>query len=181
MPVPDFSPGEVLTAAAMDSIGLWLVKTQTVGTTVSSVAVTGAFSADYDYYKITYTDGVGSTTASMNLQMGSTATGYVWGIVIGRYDNAGSLSGGATNDTVWKNVGFSDADGNLFECELTQPFQTKKTGFKAWHWDARFGGGTGFGAAGGHLRNTTSYTGFTLSVSSGTMTGGTIRVYGFRK
>jgi hypothetical protein len=181
MPVPDFSPGEVLTAAAMDSIGLWLVKTQTVGTGVSSVAVTGAFSADFDYYKITYTDGVGSTSAMMTLQMGATTTGYVWGLVLGRYDNVGSLSGGNANDTVWKNVGFTDADGNLFECEVTQPFQTKKTGFKAWHWDSRFGGGTGFGPSGGHLRNTTSYTGFTLAVTSGTMTGGTIRVYGYRK
>jgi hypothetical protein len=38
---PDFSSGAVLTAAQMNSVGLWLVKTQTVGTTVSSVAVTG--------------------------------------------------------------------------------------------------------------------------------------------
>jgi hypothetical protein len=38
---PDFSSGAVLTAAQMNSVGLWLVKTQTVGTAVSSVAVTG--------------------------------------------------------------------------------------------------------------------------------------------
>jgi hypothetical protein len=178
---PDFTTGQVLTASQMNGVGLWLVKTVTVGTAVSSVPVTDAFSADFDYYKITYTNGVGSTSASMNLQLGATVTGYVWAIVIGRYDNVGSLSGGNQNDTAWKNVGFTDADGNLFECEVTQPFQTKKTGFIAWHWDSRFGGGTGFGSSGGHLRNTTSYTGFTLSVTSGTMTGGTIRVYGYRK
>jgi hypothetical protein len=33
---------------------------------------------------------------------------------------------------------------------------------------------------GGFLNNTTSYTAFTFTPSSGTLTGGTIRVYGYR-
>ena len=32
----------------------------------------------------------------------------------------------------------------------------------------------------GHMNNTTQYTGFTILPSSGTLTGGTIRVYGYR-
>jgi hypothetical protein len=182
MPVPDFSPGEVLTAAAMDSIGLWLVKTQTVtnGSGVPSVTVTGAFSADYDYYKITYTDGIGSTQAAFRLTLGATATGYYTGTVLGRYDGGGSLSGGGSNIAYWDNAGFADPIGNLCEIELSMPFLARKTGYKSWHWDPRTGGGTGFGFAGGHLNNTTSYTAFTLTCSSGTITGGTIRVYGYR-
>ena len=45
---PTFSSGSVLTAAQMNAVGLWLVKTQTVGTAVSSVSVTDVFSSNYD-------------------------------------------------------------------------------------------------------------------------------------
>jgi len=48
MTYPSFTSGDILTAADMNAVGLWLVKTQTVGTAVSSVQVTGAFSSTYD-------------------------------------------------------------------------------------------------------------------------------------
>jgi hypothetical protein len=37
----------------------------------------------------------------------------------------------------------------------------------------------GIGTVSGMLNNTTSYTAFTITPSSGTMTGGTVRVYGY--
>jgi hypothetical protein len=48
MPVPDFSPGEVLTAGAMDAIGLWRINEFTLsgGTT----NLTNIFSANYANY-----------------------------------------------------------------------------------------------------------------------------------
>ena len=65
MPVPDFSPGEVLTAAAMDSIGLWKITPTTVAgsgvsisgsnvlfTSAANISVNGVFSADFDFYKV---------------------------------------------------------------------------------------------------------------------------------
>jgi hypothetical protein len=65
MPVPDFSPGEVLTSAAMDSIGLWKITPTTVAgsgvsisgsnvvfTSAANISVNGVFSADYDFYKV---------------------------------------------------------------------------------------------------------------------------------
>jgi hypothetical protein len=184
MAIKTFTAGSILTAADTNTFlansGMVFVKSQTVGTTVSSVTVSDAFNSTFDYYKIVYVNGVGSTSAALTLQMGAAATGYVWGMVLGRYDGVGTLSSGSVNDAVWRNVGFTDTEGNLFEVELSMPFLARKTGFKAWHWDTRFGGGTGFGPTGGHLRNTTSYTSFTLACSSGTMTGGTIIVYGFR-
>ena len=45
--------------------GLTLVKAQTIGTTVSSVTVTDAFSATFDNYKIIISDGVGSTNSGI--------------------------------------------------------------------------------------------------------------------
>ena len=53
MPVPDFSPGEVLTAAAMDSIGMWLINT-TSFSGATQVDFTNVFSADYDSYRIVF-------------------------------------------------------------------------------------------------------------------------------
>jgi len=53
MPVPDFSPGEVLTAAAMDSIGLWKISTTTFSaqTTVPFVDV---FDSSFTNYRIVF-------------------------------------------------------------------------------------------------------------------------------
>jgi hypothetical protein len=50
MPVPDFSPGEVLTAAAMDSIGLWKVASGTLSGTTTNFQ--GCFTTNYDNYLI---------------------------------------------------------------------------------------------------------------------------------
>ena len=51
MPVPDFSPGEVLTAAAMDSIGLWKVS-NTAFTSQATIDIANCFTTDFDNYRI---------------------------------------------------------------------------------------------------------------------------------
>jgi hypothetical protein len=71
---PTFTSGQILTSSAMNSVGLWLVKTQAVGSSEASVEVTGAFSSDYANYKIIYSGGVGSTGLSLNMQFGIGAT-----------------------------------------------------------------------------------------------------------
>jgi len=76
MPVPVFTAGETLDASEMNAVGLWLVKTQTIGTGVSSVAVTSAFSTNYDTYRIVVSGGVATNTDVMRLTLGSTTTGY---------------------------------------------------------------------------------------------------------
>ena len=50
MPVPDFSPGEVLTAAAMDSIGLWKVASGNLSSTGTNFV--GCFSSNYENYRM---------------------------------------------------------------------------------------------------------------------------------
>ena len=55
--------------------GLVLVKAQTIGSAVSSVEVTGAFSSTYDNYLITLEGGVASTNVGLRLTLGATATG----------------------------------------------------------------------------------------------------------
>ena len=66
MPVPDFSTGEVLTAAAMNSLSSW--KLADVDFTASAlVEIENVFSASYDHYEIIYT-GVGSIISATSFR-----------------------------------------------------------------------------------------------------------------
>jgi len=176
MPVPDFSPGEVLTAAAMDSIGLWLVKTQTIGSGVATQEVTSCFSADYENYLVTVSGGTNSTNSSLNFRLGTTATGYRWTYAYTSFNN--SVQGAGTlNDTSVFYVGFANTNGLTAKIDVTAPFLSTSTLIT--------GDGGSVGSFAGHVvgvePNSTSFTGLTIVAGSGTMTGGTIRVYGYRK
>ena len=179
MPVPDFSPGEVLTAAAMDSISGWLVKTQTVGTSVASVTVTGAFSADYQNYRVIYTGGVNSGDAGMNLTLGSSATGYYAGQVLIAYSSGSLSAANSNNATSWGNVGIALTAGAFLDVELFRPFEALNTGLVVQsRTDMRTGGAASSG--GGFHNVASSFSAFTITPGAGTLTGGTIRVYGYR-
>ena len=174
---PDFSSGQVLTSSAMNSVGLWLVKTQTVGTAVSSVAVTDAFSADYDNYLITLNGGTVSTDASMSLILGASVTGYYGFMNYGAVGTNTALGVGRSNTTSAAWVG-GGASGQMCHVlvEVIGPFKTAYTKLL----NSSYQNGLNYGTMQGEHRVSASYTGFTLSPDSGTITGGTIRVYGYR-
>ena len=175
MPVPDFSPGEVLTAAAMDSIGLWLVKTVTIGSGVASVPVTDAFSSTYDNYLITMSNGSMSTANTINIQIGAVVTSYRWQFIYGNW--AGSaLATGTVTGTNFQYCGSGNSDGLHMNCTVMSPNLPKGTKIVS---DASASGSFS-GNMTGLLPTTTQYTDFTVIPNSGTLTGGTIRVYGYR-
>jgi hypothetical protein len=72
-------------------------------------------------------------------------------------------------------MGSSGTNGLQMKCDVLSPFLAKNTRVQG------FGGQTTayVGWANGLLDNTTQYTAFDI-VSGGTLTGGTIRVYGYR-
>ena len=177
MTFPVFASGDVLNASDMNAVGLWLVKTQTIGTTVSSVAVTSAFSSDYENYKITITGGVGSTSGNLQLQLGSTTTGYYTGLAGRNYDNTANGVGQA-NVSNWAFVGNFSTNTLQMSCELYGPNLTKNTFMIGSY--IGLGTLTSANFSGGFLNDSTAYTGFTILTSTGTLTGGTIRVYGMR-
>ena len=154
---------------------LVLIKTETIGTSVSSVTVTDAFSATYDSYKITISGGASSNSnIELRMTLGATATGYAYELVHGAYAGT-ALSAGATNQTYFKYSGNSTGTTSLaFFCDLHNPYLSEFTYFNA-PWTTT----TDSGHASGYLDNTTSYTDFTITTSVGTITGGTIRVYGY--
>jgi hypothetical protein len=179
MPVPDFSPGEVLTAAAMDSIGLWLVKTQTVGTAVSSVTVTGAFSSTYENYLITYTNGSSSALCDLYLKFGSVATGYYGGVFGASYISGAYAGLGLNNGTVLY-AGTANTGFTVLSCEVFSPNISGKKTFVNSKWVYN-NGGNAYSSFVGEQIATTAFTAFDIIPAGGaTITGGTIRVYGYR-
>lgn len=177
MTFPVFASGDVLNASDMNAVGLWLVKTQTIGSGVSSIAVTGAFSSDYENYKIIVYGGTGSGANLLRLQLGSTTTGYYSGGIDRAYTNTNVSGNNANNAASWP-VGTYDTDLGYASIELFGPNLAKQTTF--YSFSAVTGTADSSYFFNGYENSTTQHTAFTLIVASGTMTGGTIRVYGYR-
>jgi hypothetical protein len=166
------------TVATSGATGLTLIKTQTIGSAVSSVNVTGAFSATYENYKIIISGGVGSTTANMTFKLGATATGYYYASTGFTFTNT-SVGSGAGNQSTFAAVTRSGVITASADIELQNPFLTKETIVNYRNIDANSAGSISYG--GGYLVGSTSYTDFTIAPTSGTYTGGTIFVYGYNK
>lgn len=157
---------------------LVLVKSQTIGSGVSSVAVTNAFSATYDNYKILISGGVASTNNWLGLQIGNATSGYYWGRAGCSYTSQTFAGDFGNNTASFGYINYTGgANGLVFSCEVLGPYLAKNTG-AAWH-NLMYATGQAGGAGSGFLNNTTSYTDFTITLSTGTLTGGEIRVYGY--
>ena len=184
MPLTTYTAGQVLTAASLNANfsfaaanGLVLVKAQTIGTTVSSVTVTDAFSTTYDNYKISIVGGVGSTNQDFQLKLGATTTGYYWGANYTNY--AGTNTPDGQINIAYFRAGTYNTNTLGSNMELIAPFLSKPTLINQFLIDPSVGGRAGVMA--GYLANNTSYTDFTLTCGGGTITGGTIYVYGYAK
>lgn len=179
MTYPVFSTGDPWPASDANAIGLWLVKTQTVGTAVTSVTVSNAFSANFDNYRIIYDGGTASGNTSLSLRMGATTTGYQYALVYQQYNATTPLGAGSTTGASFVESGRTSTVKNSLNVELFSPFLSTYTGFRSLSTD--YLSTTGFVVSGsGFLNNSTSYTDLVMFPQSGTITGGTIRIYGFR-
>lgn len=166
--------------AVASASGLTLISSTTIGTAVSSVTVSNAFSATYDNYLITVTGGVVSTGSYLALTLGSTATGYYFGVNGIRWDTGGVTSDFISNGTSWFRAARGNSNTIFGFIQILNPFNTKNTGYTQ---QLTINETTGFGPllGGGYIADNTSYTAFTFTTVTGgaTMTGGTIRVYGY--
>jgi hypothetical protein len=161
---------------APSSGALTLISTTTIGSAVSSVTVSSAFSSTYDNYRIMLNGGSGSTIDYLYLTLGSTTSGYCQGGFDSTYSTSGLGSQRRNNAASWFGGYFNTAGINGV-IELQGPNMTENTFIQATFADARTTERATF--VPGFLNDTTAYTAFTLTTGAGTLTGGTIRVYGY--
>jgi hypothetical protein len=174
---PDFIAGATLTALQMNQVGMWVVKRVSVGFGVSSVTISDAFSADYDSYRIIYSGGSSSVGTEIRMTLGASAAGYYSGMVWSNYAGVtGSLGG---NGIAYWNVGSARTAGNSVCMDIHRPFVADETWFNASY--VGVDAGSVSGSLNGYHNLGLSYTAFTFTPGAGTLSGGTITVYGYRK
>ena len=160
--------------------GLELVKTQAIGTAVSGITVTNAFSSKYDNYRVVISGGTIATSLTLSIRMGATATGYYGGSI--RVTTASvSSAEGQSNATAYEvGIGAVGTNSPSMTLDILGPFTATKTTFFATSVNSIASAAGGARWNNGWLDNTTSYTDFTF-VNGGTITGGTVYVYGYKK
>lgn len=163
--------------------GLQLIKTQTVGNAESTVNVTSCFSSEFDNYRITFSDitassngGVilltllsGTNAPSTSNWNGNTfyiATASTVGLSNANISNAEYTEAMSTS-TSSSNHGVLDIQGPFLAKHTRVQFMSADNNYVRWHSSI-------------HTLQT-SYDGARFVTSGGTITGGTIRVYGYRK
>lgn len=185
MPVPDFSPGEVLTAAAMDSIGLWRVASGTLaGATTDFV---GCFSSNYTNYRIVIDQIAWTGTGDLYFRLlsGSTpATGADYAWAFNGLSAIGAASNSNGNAQTLGYFGTSNSGANnlavgAVSFDVYSPNVAVRTLF------------TGMGAgvlseyvskAGMASHNlTTAYTGIRFLTGTAVQMSGNVTIYGYRK
>jgi hypothetical protein len=188
MAVKTFTTGEVLTAADTNTYlanaGLDYVKQVTVGSAVASVDVTSCFSSTYDNYRVIYSNINPSTNNDLNLTLLATTTpsttAYYRGFVYVSLSTGAVTGVGAANTSshLVSSV-TSTSFRHAGSIDLFMPFLAQYTGIAATSYIMR----TDIASAGvfGSHQVASSYDGIRLTPSSGTLTGGTITVYGYRK
>lgn len=151
--------------------------TVTIGNAVSSVTVTNAFSSLYDNYLIQIIGGSNSTEDNGRLVLGTANTGYYGNVMYAAYATPGTFVGAGDSNAaqfsyIWRGFTTLGLFGNI------QVFYPNKAA--ATYVTGTWVSGTSSGSYQGVQNQSTSFTSFTISCASGTMTGGTIRVYGYR-
>jgi hypothetical protein len=164
----------LFTALGGDYPGLRLVKKQTIGSAVSSVSVTNAFSATYDNYKIIVSGGSASAGAELRLTMTGSTANYAYQLNYATYGATTALSIGSGSNSYFDYVGYASSTISA-NFDLIGPNKAQHTQLC----NASYSSGGATGTTNGYHFVATAYTGFTLTTSANTLTGGTIYVYGY--
>lgn len=183
MSYPSFSVGEVLTAADMNAVGLWLVKSQSLSGTETTV--TSCFNTNFRAYRVVFSNLTFSAIDLMTLRLVSgntpnqTSNYYSSRLEIRNSD--GVVTGaGVAGASYWApgTTGFTTASGGTID--IYNPFQTVATAFTSNGVDTRTDGAAArYG--GGFFNGTTSFDGLWISNLAGNRTmGGTVSVYGYK-
>ena len=133
MAIKTFTTGEVLTASDTNTYlansGLVYVKQQTVGSGVTSVTVTDAFSATYDNYKIIYSNGATNVSGVLDFALAGSTNGHYSVLNYSSYGAALNSFVKSNNAASWTHVGGVVSLTPFLSLEIQNPFLAKTTGF----------------------------------------------------
>ena len=181
---PIFVAGQVLTAAQMNKVGLWLVTSATF-TGVSAVNVNNCFTSDYENYRLILKVDASSASQVVNLRFrasgtDSSASYYFTG-------TTGNLAADTTgyfprsNNASCAIVAFQFRTGQRYlDLNIYGPQLTRATFMSGTYIDSN--GFTSYAVGGGH-NVATAYDGFSLLAGGGApqTIGGRYYVYGMRE
>jgi hypothetical protein len=188
MPVPDFSPGEVLTAAAMDSIGLWKVTAATV-TAQPTLTVDNIFSANYANYRLIISmNGVSDTNRLQMRLLDSTGAAFTTGYQAGAYGQdytaAGTSFTGLSSTTLFPIAFLPNTSSHGpagVQIDIFNPFNSSlRTQINGLHTGVNSGVSFMAGALFGNRASADRARGLLFLNDAGTNMTGTISVYGYR-
>ena len=173
---PDFVSGQILTAAQMNAVGMWLVKTQSF--TADSPLITDVFTADYEHYLavLRCTSSIGGQYTTVQLINGTTVKSVNYNRAGYVSNTAGVLStdGAGTAQFDWR-VNGQSTTGIYSTMTFYRPFSTAETGYKA---EGTYSGN--YYASAGIQTESYSATGFKIVASGNAATfTGTVSVYGY--
>lgn len=199
---PDFTAGSVLTAAQMNAVGLWRITTCTVssvggtaatasngvitvGTGNTSVAVINAFPSDYTTFKIVISNLTMSSTAAgtvvyLKMHDGTNPANTNYNDGFARIDIAATTASGVSSNLGANGVRIGFGTGDKFGTS----FDVVSANIASHTIFPQLSGvnvSTGYMYIGAGMHQTsTAYTSFQIAPSTGTISSGTIRVYGYR-
>jgi hypothetical protein len=162
----------------INTSGLQLIKKQTVGVGVSLVTVPDCFNSRYENYRVLYTGGFASLNGQALLTRGSGGTGTNI-VFAGQFvDTSGTRTGLGSGAVSHFTIGLTGTSEITCTFDIARPFLSTLTGYTS----TGFSWGTGAGYTtntGGSDNQSISSTGLVILPNSGTITGGTIYVYGY--
>jgi hypothetical protein len=176
---PDFTAGQILTAAQMNAVGLWEISSTTFSA-VSSHAVNDCFSADYDSYRVIFLCSRSTTNqVTMRLRVGVTDnTDAVYGTQIVRAQ-ATTLTGVAANNTSLTFNNTTDSQSMSAVFDIHNPFIAAHTLLQGQSSQGMYATNSQSSTFWMRHESTAAFTGMNFIASTGTITG-TCQVYGYR-
>lgn len=154
--------------------GLVLLNTTTIGTAVSSIVVSNAFSATYDNYLVQISGSNSNGSGEVKLKLGASTTGYYYSAYFPQYaSGALNILGNNTSSFV-AGSGLNNGGVNV-SANIMNPFLARFTFIQGPYTFT-----DGSAALSGYHSPTTSYTDFTITTTGFSLTGGTLKVYGYK-
>jgi len=158
------------------SSGLNLISSTTIGSAVSSVTVSNCFSATYANYLVKV-DTVFSVNGARILMRGASSTGATYAGNFLSMDTSGStVTGYQYVSSTYHEVGLSSSTGRTCTDVSVYNIFDAAVATRVIH---QYAGHQYTGSGGSRDSATISSASLDLEPASGTMTGGTIRVYGY--